>query len=127
MSTRRPFGHIVLSAVAAVGLIGLANAAPDEPTLPESWTSDLDWRSIGPANMSGRITALAELYRREIAMDERQPKTVLDKMADVAEILGGEWIGGRNFKQTNKTDGLAGFVVAALDAAEDRLGAPAEA
>ena len=30
-----------------------------------------------------RITALAELYRREIAMDERQPKTVLDKMAEV--------------------------------------------
>ena len=52
---------------------------------------------------------------------------VLDKMADVAEILGGEWIGGRNFKQTNKTDGLAGFVVAALDAAEERLGVPAEA
>ena len=55
------------------------------------------------------------------------PGKVLDKMADVAEILGGEWIGGRNFKQTNKTDGLAGFVVAALDAAEERLGAPAEA
>ena len=54
------------------------------------------------------------------------PGKVLDKMADVAEILGGEWIGGRNFKQTNKTDGLAGFVVAALDAAEERLGAPAE-
>ena len=34
------------------------------------------------ARRSG-ITALAELYRREIAMDERQPKTVLDKMAEV--------------------------------------------
>ena len=47
---------------------------------------------------------------------------VQDKMADVAEILGGEWLGGRNFRQDRKTDGLAGFVVAALDAAEERLG-----
>ena len=29
---------------------------------------------------------------------------------------------GRNFRQDRKTDGLAGFVVAALDAAEERLG-----
>jgi len=30
-----------------------------EPALPDSWTKALTWRSIGPANMSGRIVALA--------------------------------------------------------------------
>src|SRR5688572_15025425 len=32
---------------------------PEECKLPESWTKTLAWRSIGPANMGGRITALA--------------------------------------------------------------------
>ncbi len=30
-----------------------------KPTLPAAWGSTLHWRSIGPANMSGRIPALA--------------------------------------------------------------------
>src|SRR5262245_18307416 len=30
-----------------------------EGTLPADWVKQLNWRSIGPANMSGRITALA--------------------------------------------------------------------
>ena len=28
-------------------------------TLPDAWMKTLRWRSIGPANMSGRITSLA--------------------------------------------------------------------
>ena len=34
-----------------------AEARPQ--ALPDSWMEQLEWRSIGPANMSGRITALA--------------------------------------------------------------------
>jgi photosystem II stability/assembly factor-like uncharacterized protein len=30
-----------------------------KPTLPGAWLETLKWRSIGPANMSGRITAIA--------------------------------------------------------------------
>lgn len=47
---------------------------------------------------------------------------VLDKMADVVTLLGGEWLGGRLFKRGKLEDGLAGYVVAALDAAEESLG-----
>lgn len=32
-----------------------------------------------------RITALAELYRRQIGIDERQPKNALEKMAEIQE------------------------------------------
>jgi len=34
-------------------------AARPESSLPESWVKSLPWRCIGPANMGGRITALA--------------------------------------------------------------------
>ena len=47
---------------------------------------------------------------------------VLDKMADVVTLVGGEWLGGRLFKRGKLDEGLAGFVVAALDAAEESLG-----
>lgn len=43
---------------------------------------------------------------------------VIDKLADVVGILGGEWIGGRAFRRDFIPDGIAGFVVAALDAVE---------
>jgi photosystem II stability/assembly factor-like uncharacterized protein len=33
--------------------------APEESALPAGWVKTLSWRCIGPANMSGRITALA--------------------------------------------------------------------
>lgn len=32
--------------------------SPPAPTLPADWINALEWRSIGPANMSGRITAI---------------------------------------------------------------------
>ena len=32
---------------------------PAPPLLPDDWMAKLEWRSIGPANMSGRIVALA--------------------------------------------------------------------
>ncbi len=37
---------------------------PAAPTLPAKWSEAFKWRSIGPANMSGRITALA-VYERD--------------------------------------------------------------
>ena len=47
---------------------------------------------------------------------------VLDKLADCVTLLGGQWLGGRLFKRGKLTDGLAAYVVAALDAAEESLG-----
>ena len=41
---------------------GAANG--QAPSLPEKWIESLAWRSIGPANMSGRITALA-VYEKD--------------------------------------------------------------
>ncbi len=42
-----------------------AETRPDgaKPTLPSDWAQTFRWRSIGPANMSGRITALAVCER----------------------------------------------------------------
>ncbi|MFN9789040.1 MAG: WD40/YVTN/BNR-like repeat-containing protein, partial [Pirellulaceae bacterium] len=34
------------------------------PSLPEKWIESLQWRAIGPANMSGRITSLA-VYEKD--------------------------------------------------------------
>ncbi|MFG0284166.1 MAG: PDZ domain-containing protein [Phycisphaerales bacterium JB039] len=36
-----------------------AQEAAAAPTLPQEWVDQFQWRSVGPANMSGRITALA--------------------------------------------------------------------
>lgn len=47
---------------------------------------------------------------------------VVDKVGDVVKLLGGEWLGGRAFRRDKKAEGLAGFVVAALDEAEAHLG-----
>lgn len=53
----------VLQVVHAPGLVLAADnqiaAAIAEPALPPAWASAIRWRSIGPANMSGRIGALA--------------------------------------------------------------------
>ncbi|MEM7227477.1 MAG: PDZ domain-containing protein [Planctomycetota bacterium] len=38
--------------------VTIANDAPD-PARPDAWAKELTWRSIGPANMSGRIVDLA--------------------------------------------------------------------
>ena len=43
---------------------------------------------------------------------------VINKLADVVAILGGEWVGGRAFRRDDIPDGIAGFVVAAVDAAK---------
>jgi len=36
-----------------------AGAKDITATLPEAWVNEMQWRSIGPANMSGRISAIA--------------------------------------------------------------------
>src|SRR5207253_7328392 len=33
--------------------------APPDATIPDPWIKALTWRSIGPANMAGRITAIS--------------------------------------------------------------------
>ncbi|MEM7457144.1 MAG: PDZ domain-containing protein [Planctomycetota bacterium] len=47
------FGNAVLCSTV------LAQELPPELKVPSDWADLIDWRSIGPANMSGRITALA--------------------------------------------------------------------
>ena len=43
---------------------------------------------------------------------------VVDGLADVVTLQGGEWIGGRAFRRDRLPEGIAGFVVAAIDAVE---------
>ena len=47
--------------LASAALLGTGARAGESAatTLPESWVDTLQWRSIGPANMGGRITDLA--------------------------------------------------------------------
>ena len=52
---------------------------------------------------------------------------VVDGLADVVKLRGGDWLGGNVFKRNKLPDGIAGFVVAAIDAAAERLGTPADA
>lgn len=44
---------------------------------------------------------------------------VVGGLADIVAIQGGEWIGGRAFRRDKLPEGIAGFVVAALDAVEE--------
>jgi photosystem II stability/assembly factor-like uncharacterized protein len=39
--------------------VGFKADTPPEGTMPDGWTKALTWRGIGPANMSGRITAIS--------------------------------------------------------------------
>ncbi|MDG2028278.1 MAG: hypothetical protein P8J50_14315 [Acidimicrobiales bacterium] len=52
---------------------------------------------------------------------------VIDGLADVVKLRGGDWIGGNIFKRNKLPDGIAGYVVAALDEAADRLSIAADA
>ena len=44
-----------------------AESTTGKPSLPAAWADQTAWRPIGPANMGGRITA--------IAVDEKNPST----------------------------------------------------
>ena len=46
---------------------------------------------------------------------------VVEKVGDVVTLLGGDWIGGRAFRRDKLPQGIAGFVIAALDEAEARI------
>ena len=49
-----------------VGFGGICHAADDDakPALPDSWSKQIQSRSVGPANMSGRITSIA-VYEKD--------------------------------------------------------------
>ena len=36
-------------------LLAQGNASESKSTIPDDWMENFSWRSIGPANMSGRI------------------------------------------------------------------------
>ncbi len=48
---------------------------------------------------------------------------VIDKVGDIVKLLGGTWLGGRTFRRDKIEEGLAHFVIAALDAAVASVGA----
>ena len=52
------FAAVVLPSLSVVGA-EKTDGERIKPTLPAAWLSAFKWRSIGPANMSGRITAIA--------------------------------------------------------------------
>lgn len=54
----------VLCEFQATSLDAQEKPSQPKPLLPETWAKEIPWRSIGPANMSGRITALA-VYEKD--------------------------------------------------------------
>jgi photosystem II stability/assembly factor-like uncharacterized protein len=54
---RRPAAAVAIATTAAAAFAALAGGQP--ATIPSEWVKSLDFRSVGPANMSGRITDLA--------------------------------------------------------------------
>ena len=53
------FGLLLASMHAPQAQAQAPDAKPADATLPADWVKALNWRDIGPANMSGRITALS--------------------------------------------------------------------
>ncbi|MCZ6836370.1 MAG: PDZ domain-containing protein [Planctomycetota bacterium] len=56
---RRLIASISIACLCVTPLWAQSDDSEIEPTLPDDWVSQMSWRSIGPANMSGRITAIA--------------------------------------------------------------------
>ena len=54
--------HLV--SVVLIGALGSLGWAQESYVAPDGWLDHLNWRSVGPANMSGRITALA-VYEKD--------------------------------------------------------------
>ena len=52
---------------------------------------------------------------------------VVDALGDVVKLRGGDWIGGRAFRRDKLPEGIAGYVIAAVDEAEARLGSTSDA
>ncbi|HEY3242708.1 MAG TPA: hypothetical protein VGM03_05080, partial [Phycisphaerae bacterium] len=55
---------IASSLFAAFASFAAENEKPAAPALPAEWVKTFEWRCIGPANMGGRITALA-VYEKD--------------------------------------------------------------
>jgi len=85
-----------------------------------TWTGGLIIAAHRPGG-SGHLLAIPGIWRKPTAgfvTYAIHAGKVIDKLADVVTILGGEWIGGRAFRRDDIPDGIAGFVVAAVDAVE---------
>lgn len=85
-----------------------------------TWTDGLIIAGHRPGG-SGHLLALPGIWGKPTAgfvTYAIHAGKVLDKLADVVTILGGEWIGGRAFRRDDIPNGIGGFVVAAVDAAE---------
>lgn len=54
----------LVTSLLCLGLLSSLASAAFAQALPQEWANQVPWRSIGPANMSGRITALA-VYEKD--------------------------------------------------------------
>ncbi len=85
-----------------------------------TWTDGLIIAGHRPGG-SGHLLALPGIWGKPTAgfvTYAIHAGKVVDKLADVVSLLGGNWIGGRAFRRDDIPDGIAGFVVAAVDAVE---------
>jgi len=87
-----------------------------------TWTDGIILAGHRPGD-SGRLLNLPGIWGKPTAgfvTYALHAGNVIDKLGDVVHLVGGTWLGGRAFRRDKKSDGLASFVVAALDAAESR-------
>jgi len=85
-----------------------------------TWTDGVIIAGHRPGD-SGRLLNMPGIWNKPTAgfvTYALHAGNVVDKLADVVQLLGGNWIGGRAFRRDRKSDQLASFVVAALDAAD---------
>jgi photosystem II stability/assembly factor-like uncharacterized protein len=61
------FSAIAVALTLAPAYAQETSSSDAKPTLPESWLSSVEWRSVGPANMSGRIPSMA-VYEKDPSM-----------------------------------------------------------
>ena len=84
-----PFLSLLLFLLVTSGLTAQTEPKPPASALPSTWVDSFRWRSIGPANMGGRIV--------DIAVDEANPTTFWVATAS----------GGLNWGQTTTWSSLS--------------------
>lgn len=86
-----------------------------------TWTDGLILAGQRPGD-SGRLLKMPGIWGKPTAgfvTYAIHAGKVVRALADVVALQGGEWLGGRAFRRDKLPQGIAGFVVAAIDAVEE--------
>ncbi len=86
-----------------------------------TWTDGLILVGHRPGD-SGRLRRMPGIWGKPTAgfvTYAIHAGNVVRALADVVTVQGGEWIGGRAFRRDKLPEGIAGFVIAAIDEVED--------